>query len=120
MTLGRSAPRWILWIITLRSMELPVCASNEYDSWHIAQYCRSVRPPPWNARLSWQALQVSLSTISRPDALIGSFVTGLNVYTGLFAGIAGLSRISKPTRCGIEPSNGISASPCRLFANLYV
>jgi len=28
--------------------------------------CRSKRAPPWNDRLSWHALQVSLSTISRP------------------------------------------------------
>ena len=33
--------------------------------WQVTQYCVSLRLPPWNASPSWQALQVSLSTISR-------------------------------------------------------
>ena len=119
--LGRLS-RWILWIITRRSMVLPVCASNEYDSWHIAQYCRSKRAPPWNTRLSWQALQVSLSTISRPDSTTPP-VVGAQVNTALLAGMnslapAGRRRISRPTRCTSAGSNGMSSMPFTLCAKV--
>ncbi len=103
------------------SSELPLCASNEYDSWHITQYCRSTRAPPWNVRFSWQPLQVSLSTISRPEAT-GPPDAGMKVNTPLFAGmfvgvIEGEVRISRPTRCTRLGSYGMSAMPCRLCAN---
>ena len=50
--------------------------------------------------------------------MTGRLVAGVNVYTALLDGIAGDSRISRPTRCGSEPSYGISASFCRLLAKV--
>ena len=101
---------------------LPVCASNEYDSWHIAQYCRSKRAPPWNVSWSWQALQVSLSTISRPESTAPP-VVGAHVRTALFDGMnavapEGRNRISRPTRCTSDGSNGMSSMPLRLCAKV--
>jgi len=67
------------------SSELRSARRTSNDSWHITQYCRSTRAPPWNVRFSWQPLQVSLSTISRrrrPPA-----GRGIQVKTPLFAGM---------------------------------
>ena len=44
---------------------LVLSGSTEPGLWQVTQYCVSLRRPPWNSRPSWQALQVSLSTISR-------------------------------------------------------
>jgi hypothetical protein len=64
-TVGRLIPRWILWTMTFMSTVLPDCASVVPELWQITQYWTSVRGPPWNASLSWQALHTALLTMSR-------------------------------------------------------
>src|SRR5262245_3362435 len=45
-TLGSSAPRWILWISTLKSRLLPVSGSMVCEVWQSTQYFTSRRFPP--------------------------------------------------------------------------
>ena len=61
-------PEWMLCTIVDRVTTLPLLGSVVPGLWHITQYCVSTRLPPWMASLSWQVLQVAMSTILRACA----------------------------------------------------
>ena len=87
---------------------LPVCASNEYDSWHIAQYCEVEA----RAAVELELVVAGVAGVVVHDLAAGGDGppdAGMKVKAALFAGDdsvvpAGRRRISRPTRCTSEGS----------------
>lgn len=111
-TLGRSSPRWILWIITLKSTApllrtAAVCrsgfvsfagfsllGSTEPGLWQVTQYFTSMRASCAWIR-SWHSLHFAVLTISRRWVTGDPFGTKSN--TAFAAGTP--PRVCMPTRC---------------------
>src|SRR5262249_22104300 len=68
LTLGRSLPAWILWIMTLKSAVGPF-GSGSWGVWHMMQSSILRREPPWKASWSWHLLQDAVRMTSRAAGL---------------------------------------------------
>ena len=83
-TLGSDDPMWILWIITSKSMLLPVsgstvCTPLPPGLWHMMHSGTIRRAPPCAASGSWQRLQFAVAIRSCVFVTCEPF--GTNVYT---------------------------------------
>lgn len=63
--LGRLAPRWILWTMTLKSTVLPVSGSLDCGWWHNTHWLGLVQRPPCPLRVRWHVLHAPSLTTSR-------------------------------------------------------